>query len=246
MAGIDWILPKEEELKKVKVREHERCEIRMLPKPRRILIVTAVSAERDAVLRGLRNDSRFDVLVAGVGSVVAAVNTVRALATAEYSLVISTGIGGGFPGRAEVGSLVVANEIVVADLGAETPDGFSSLEELGFGFTHVQTDASLVDQFCGALLAAKIPVNIGPVLTVSTVTGTAARAVELAARIPGATAEAMEGYGVGCAALNRGLPVLEFRAISNMVGPRDRSTWRIEEALDVLEAASTVFKEVFL
>jgi futalosine hydrolase len=212
----------------------------------RVLVMTAVSAERDAVLRGLHSDSRFDVLVAGVGSVVAAVNTARALATAEYSLVISAGIGGGFPGRAEVGSLVVANEIVVADLGAETPEGFCSLDELGFGFTHVQTDASLVAHFSGALLAAKIPVNIGPVLTVSTITGTATRAVKLATRIPGATAEAMEGYGVGFAALDRGLPVLEIRAISNMVGPRDRSTWRIKEALDVLEAASSVLTEVLL
>jgi futalosine hydrolase len=212
----------------------------------RVLIMTAVSAEKDAVLRGLHSDSRFDVLVAGVGSVVAAVNTARALATAEYSLVISAGIGGGFPGRAEVGSLVVANQIIVADLGAETPEGFCSLDELGFGSTHVQTDARLVDHFSGALLAAKIPINIGPVLTVSTVTGTAERAVKLAARIPGATAEAMEGYGVGFAALDRGLPVLEIRAISNMVGPRDRSTWQIKEALNVLEAASTVLTEVLL
>jgi len=208
--------------------------------------MTAVSAEKDAVLRGLHSDSRFDVLVAGVGSVVAAVNTARALATAEYSLVISAGIGGGFPGRAKVGSLVVSNEIVVADLGAETLEGFRSVDELGFGFTQIQVDASLVDRVTKALLVAKLPVNSGPVLTVSTVTGTAARGMELAARIPGATAEAMEGYGVGFAALDRGLPVLEIRAISNMVGPRDRSTWRIKDALDVLEAASAVLTEVLI
>ena len=212
----------------------------------RVLIMTAVQAERDAVLRGLHCNSRFDVLVAGVGSVVAAVKTARALATAEYGLVISAGIGGGFPGRAEVGSLVLANEIVVADLGAETPEGFCSLDELGFGFTQVQTDASLVERFSGALLAAEIPVKIGTVLTVSTVTGTSTRAEKLTARIPGATAEAMEGYGVGVAALDRGLPVLEIRAISNMVGPRDRSTWRIKEALDVLEAASAILTGVLV
>jgi len=210
----------------------------------RVLIMTAVCAERDAVLRGLKNDTRFDVMVAGVGSVVAAVNTAKALACAEYGLVISAGIGGGFSGRAEVGSLVVANEIVVADLGADTAEGFSSLEELGFGFTRVQTDASLVQHFYEVLLAAKIPVNIGPVLTVSTVTGTVARALNLSERIPGATAEAMEGYGVGVAALDRGLLVLEIRAISNVVGPRDRSVWRIKEALGVLEAASAVLTEV--
>jgi len=82
------------------------------------------------------------------------------------------------------------------------------------------------------------------VLTVSTVTGTAASAAELASRVPGATAEAMEGYGVGSAANDRGLPVLEIRAISNVVGPRDRSAWQIKAALDALEAASAVLTEV--
>ncbi|SPF44134.1 conserved hypothetical protein [Candidatus Desulfosporosinus infrequens] len=56
----------------------------------------------------------------------------------------------------------------------------------------------------------------------------------------------MEGYGVGYAAFERGVPVLEIRAISNMVGPRERSTWRIKEALDVLEATSSILTEVFL
>ena len=214
------------------------------PSERRVLIITAVSGEMDAVLRGLHGDTRFDVLVGGVGAVVAAVTTARALAKIKYSLVISAGIGGGFPGKTEVGSLVVANKIVVADLGAETLEGFQSVEELGFGLTQIQIDASLVERVAGALIVANLTVNEGPILTVSTVTGTAARGLELAARIPSATAEAMEGYGVGVAALDQGLPVLEIRAISNMVGPRDRSAWRIKEALDVLEAASTVLTEV--
>lgn len=213
---------------------------------RRVLVITAVSAERDAVLRGLHNDTRFDVMAAGVGAVVAAITTAKALAASEYSLVISAGIGGGFPCRAEVGSLVVANEIVVADLGAETPEGFCSLDELGYGFTHLQIDASLVDRVTRGLLMAKLPVNIGPVLSVSTITGTTARSVDLTTRVPGATAEAMEGFGVGCAAQDYGVPVLEIRAISNMVGPRERSKWRINEALDVLEAACSVLAEVLV
>lgn len=206
----------------------------------RILVMTAVSVERDAVLRGLHSDRRFDVLLAGVGPVSAAVNTAKVLATAQYGLVVSAGIGGGFPGRVEVGSLVVANEIVAADLGVETPKGFSSLDELGFGSTRVQVDDSLVNGVTEALLAAGLPVKTGPVLTVSTVTGTAESAAKLAARVPGAAAEAMEGYGVALAAHDRGVPILELRAISNQVGPRDRSAWRIKEALALLEAASAV------
>ena len=48
----------------------------------------------------------------------------------------------------------------------------------------------------------------------------------------------MEGYGVACAAATAGVPFAEIRAISNSIGPRDRSTWRIGDALDALTRAA--------
>lgn len=212
----------------------------------RILVMTAVLAEKEAVLRGLGNNPMFDVLVAGVGPILAAVNTTKILSTNEYALVVSAGIGGGFSGKADVGSLVVASEIVAADLGVETPEGFSSLDELGFGSTCVQVDTGLVKRVTKALHAANLPVFTGPVLTVSTATGTFESAEKMAGRVPGAVAEAMEGYGVALAAKNICVPTLEIRAISNLVGPRDKTAWRIKEALDVLEAACSVLLEVLL
>lgn len=212
----------------------------------RVLVVTAVPAERDAVLNALENDSRFDVLVGGVGAVAAAVNTAKALVSKEYDLVISAGIGGGFSGKAEVGSLVVGTEIVAADLGAETPEGFNSMDKLGFGVNRIEADPNLVERVIKGIRLAELPVTTGPVLTVSTVTGTAETAKEMADRIKGASCEAMEGFGVGFAAHDRGVPILEIRGISNIVGPRDRSAWRIKEALDILQAACQVLREVLV
>lgn len=210
----------------------------------RVLVVTAVEAERDAVMRGLHDDQRFEVLVAGVGPVAAAASTARVLAVKEYDLVVAVGIAGGFSERAPMGSVVVASEIVAADLGAETPEGFRSLDELGFGFIRIQADQGLGMRLTQALRASGLEAAHGPVLTVSTVTGTAETASELAARVPGAAAEAMEGFGVAAAAQGSGVPALELRAISNPVGPRDRASWRIEEALRALESASKVLTEV--
>lgn len=210
----------------------------------RILVITSVDAERDAIIRGLKGSDKFDVLAAGVGPAAAAASTAAALAAADYGLVVNAGIGGGFNGKADVGSLVVASEIVAADLGAETPEGFSSLDELGFGSARVPVDTGLVSKVTEALQSAGLQVNTGPILTVSTVTGTVASALELAARVPGAAAEAMEGFGVATAARQRGVPILEIRAVSNMVGPRDRAAWRIKEALHALESASSVLQEV--
>ncbi|MFC5652008.1 futalosine hydrolase [Paenibacillus solisilvae] len=213
---------------------------------KRTLIVTAVEAEREAVLRGLGGQKDVDVLAGGVGPIAVAAKTAAALAAANYSLVISAGIGGGFAGQAEVGSVVVATESVSADLGVETADAFLSFEELGFGTTRFQVNTGLVQSLTAALKAAGLTVASGPILTVSTATGTAEHAAALAARVPGAAVEAMEGYGVASAAHNLGIPFIEIRTISNQVGPRDRDAWRIGDALKALQSASTVIAEVLI
>ncbi|MFW3461250.1 futalosine hydrolase [Streptomyces microflavus] len=218
----------------------------------RVLVVTAVPVERDAVTRAfggtpqildlpgaeLHRSGAFDVLAGGAGPAAAAAATAFALASATgsapgpYGLVVSAGIGGGFAPAAPLGSLVVASDIVAADLGAETPDGFLPVTALGFGRDRFAPPPTLVREVAAATGAAP-----GPVLTVSTVTGTAARTAALLTAYPGALAEAMEGFGVAEAAERAGVPVLELRAVSNTVGPRDRAAWRIGDALAALTEA---------
>ncbi|WP_371498622.1 futalosine hydrolase [Kitasatospora sp. NBC_00374] len=217
-----------------------------------LLVVVAVQAEADAVLRALPGGARplpvpgggelrraepadgvpVDVLVGGVGPAAAAAGTAAALSARRYALVVSAGIAGGFAPGAPIGSLVVAGRIVAADLGAETPEGFQDVARLGFGTVRHSPPPAAVRLASDALGAA-----CGDVLTVSTVTGSAERAAILAARHPGALAEAMEGFGVAEAAARFGTPAFEIRAVSNAVGPRDRAAWRIGEALGALERA---------
>ncbi|SEL69102.1 futalosine hydrolase [Paenibacillus sp. cl141a] len=211
---------------------------------RRVLIVTAVDAEKDAVLRGLKNASGFEVIAGGVGPAATAAATARRLMQASYDFVVSAGIAGGFAGQAEVGSIVIADLILAADLGSETEDGFSSVQELGFGTDRIPVDAAAAGKLAEALEDAGAAVTLGPVLTVSTTTGTAATAASLLRRVPNACAEAMEGFGVATAADAAGVPVLEIRTISNQVGPRDRGAWKIKEALQALETASSLLPEV--
>ncbi|MGW6389541.1 futalosine hydrolase [Streptomyces sp. NPDC055103] len=199
-----------------------------------------------------RHADGVDLLVGGVGPAAVAAATATALAHASapahasaspagegspYDLVVSAGIAGGFAPHAPIGTVVVSEAIVAADLGAETPDGYLAVEELGFGRSTHPVPRSLTGPLAAALRAGARPHTVAPVLTVSTVTGTAGRAAELAARHPTAAAEAMEGFGVAEAAAAYGVPVVEIRAVSNAVGPRDRAAWRIGEALDSLRQA---------
>jgi futalosine hydrolase len=210
-----------------------------------ILIATAVPAEAEALRAGLVTKAAVTVAPVGIGPAAAAASTARLLALAEtagspYRAVLSAGIGGGFPDRATLGTLVLATRSVAADLGAESPDGFIPLDELGLpvdpvaGGSSIPADPALLAELRSALPRA----TVGAVLTLSTVTGTAESTQVLATRYPDAIAEAMEGYGVAVAAAQAGLPFAELRAISNAIGPRDRDAWRIQDAFDALTAAA--------
>jgi futalosine hydrolase len=209
----------------------------------KILIITAVDAEKESLLKGLNNDSRFTVEAGGAGPVAAGVSAACFLAKDTYDLVINAGIGGGFTGQAEIGSIVAADQIIAADFGAESQEGFLPVEELGFGCSRLTVNKHLAETITEAFIKAGLPARTGPVLTVSTATGTAETAEELQKRVPGAAAEAMEGFGVAWAAHKNAVSFMEIRAISNEVGPRDKGSWKIKEALDSLTEAARILKE---
>lgn len=216
-----------------------------------LLVVTAVAAERDAILAGLgapgvnavdaaatgeQATAGAHVLSVGVGIAAAAAHTARWLTErqltgqAAYDAVISAGIGGAYVRRGALGDIVVGRRTIVADLGADSPDGFLTLSDLGFGTDAMDADPGVFERVTASLPSALT----GSVLSVQTVTGTAARAAELADRHPDAVAEAMEGWGVATAAEDHGVPFVEIRTVSNMVGPRDRMAWRIDLAMGAL------------
>lgn len=187
----------------------------------RVLVVTAVAAERAVI-------EHADVVVGGIGPAESAAVTSSALAGQQYDLVVCAGIGGGFAPLG-VGDIAVASTIAFADLGAASPDGFV---EIAGAATRYEVPPRLAVE-----LADRTGGHLGTVLTVSTVTGTAADTDALVARFPDAVAEGMEGAGVAAAAVRHGVAFAEVRAVSNLVGPRDRDAWQIPDALAALREA---------
>lgn len=233
----------------------------------RLLVVTAVPAERDAVLRDLGGDvagvpeaavvrtpaGEVTAAVVGVGPVKAAVGTCGLLAAlGPFDLVVSAGVAGGLARRAGPAALVVATSARYTDLGSLTDEGFLDLQALGLDALGMDVcsvracpdGAPLLDRLRrsadvgGGVVGAGVVG--GEVLTVTTMTGTDARAAELADAHPGAVAEAMEGWGVSEAALADGVRWAEVRAISNAVGRRDRGGWDLPGALDALSRGFAV------
>jgi futalosine hydrolase len=188
------------------------------------LLVCVATEMEGALLR-----PHVSVIATGVGAVNAAYALTRFLDRERVEAIVVCGIGGAYPGSGlETGSVVCAETECYGDLGASSPDGFLDMKALGF---------AVIPGVYNVL-----PMQIFPTprrarfVTMNTCTGTddAARAIE--ARTGGGV-ENMEGAAIAHVAALSGIPVGEIRGISNPVGNRDRSAWRVKEAAAAAQEA---------
>lgn len=182
-----------------------------------ILLVCAVAQE----IEWLGPRAGVETLVAGIGPVDAAARVARALVAQKYDMVVNAGIAGAFEGVAHVGDGVVVGEElfeIQQENGAPLvlPPGNLLADR-------VPSDAQLIE----AITALGFPLVRG--ITVSQVTATAATAEHLRRR--GAEIESMEGFAVLRAAQLAGVPAIEVRGISNIVGERSKSEWNFEAGI---------------
>lgn len=180
------------------------------------MILVAAATAREIAFLG--PDPNLEVLITGIGPVEAAARVAPALARNRFDLVVNAGIAGAFEGVANVGdAVVVAADHLDLDLeNGETlalPDGL-----------HV-CDRAVSDANVVADLVAKGFRSVKGI-TVTRVTATDATAERL--RAGGAEVESMEGFAVLRAAALGGVPAVQVRGISNIVGERSRSQWDFE------------------
>jgi futalosine hydrolase len=187
------------------------------------------------------------VLAGGMGKTNAAHALTALLETRPVRGVIGFGIAGAYPRSGlAVGSVALATAAVYGDEGVQAPGGWMSTEgiciplwqvgETRF-FNEFPLDPALVEHARAALESAGFEVRTGPFVTVSCCSGTAALGEAMTARVPGALCEGMEGAALAHVAAIYQVPLLEVRAVSNLVEDRDMSRWRIREAAETAQAA---------
>ena len=206
----------------------------------------AAEAGRKEALAGLLDGVPVVVMAAGMGKTNAAHALTALLETRPVRGVVNFGVGGAYAGSGlAAGDVALASAAVYGDEGVLAPDGWMSTEGIGIPlvergderlYNTFPLDAARVEAARAAVAAAGFRVAVGPVVTVSCCSGTAARGAELAARF-GAVAEGMEGAALAHVAALYGVPFLEVRGISNPVEDRDLSRWRLHEGAAAAQEA---------
>lgn len=197
-----------------------------------LLLCVATEVESALLRERLGNTDGIHIVQTGIGPVNAAHATTVAILTLRPLSIISCGIGGAYPGAGlAIGDVVCAEQEIYGDLGAQSPSGFLNMKALGFPV--VSGAQPLFDELPMQRFPTSRRVRF---VTVSTCTGTNATAKEIEFRTRGAV-ENMEGAAIAHVAHLHQIPVGEVRGISNVVGDRDKSSWRIREAAEAAQLA---------
>lgn len=179
-----------------------------------------------------QNGKVLDVVITGVGMTATAYALTKALSHKRYDLAIQAGVGGSFDHNIHPGQVVLVTSEQFGDLAAEDREEFIDMFELGLIQKDVFpfTDSKLVTP-PSKFHPADLPKVSG--LTINTVSGNEHTIRRLKLRY-NCQVECMEGAAFHYACLMENTAFMQVRAISNRVEPRDRSKWKMKEAIQNL------------
>ena len=215
-----------------------------------ILIVSATDAEiaplteflRTALLPGWLSGS---ILITGVGMLNTAYELTKHLQTNKYDFVLQAGVAGSYITNLALGDLVFITSDQYGDIGAEDHDSYLDVFEMGL------INPNVTPYIVGKLLTPLLPVHnkikLPQVsgLTVNTVSGNE-KTIHRRSEKYHCDVESMEGAALHYVCLKEKIPFAQIRAISNYVTPRDKSQWKMKEAITNLNKWLIDFIEIQL
>jgi futalosine hydrolase len=199
-----------------------------------VLVPTERERQHLAAQPGFAVDAPCELC--GFGPVAAAAHTATVIARHRPDRVVLLGIAGTYDTVAlPVESAAVFGSVTMHGVGVGAGAGFISAAALGFH--HWREDQHPPPDVDELSLSIPVAAAVGPLLASTLLTCCTASADTAEANLrrrqhPNVTAEDMEGYGVALACRLAEVPLAIARGISNEVGDRGVTRWRIREALD--------------
>ena len=195
----------------------------------KILLVSATEFE---IASYFKQKDTIDVLLTGVGMPIALYHLQKKITENRYNLVIQVGLAGAFTTKFELGETVFVNQDTFGDLGIEEKERFTPIFE---------TDLFNKNEFPfenGWLvnknkILQQSTLEVVKAVTINKVTDKGNIKQQLIDSF-NPDIETMEGAALHYVCLHQNIPFIQLRAISNYVGERDKTKWKIDLAISNL------------
>lgn len=194
-----------------------------------ILLIAATDQELKPIIA---SNAEIDVLVTGVGVPSTLYHLQKRIQQIDYNLIIQAGIAGAFKDTIQLGSVVLVKQDCFADIGMEENESFipvhesalADKNELPFENGWLKNKNQFFETFFLPAVNA---------VTVNKVSDSLLQRKQLV-KLFNADIETMEGAALHYVCLQENIPFIQIRAISNVVGERNKSKWKINEAINNL------------
>jgi futalosine hydrolase len=193
----------------------------------KILVVAATKIE---ISPFMAQNSQIEILITGVGAPACMYALTKKVTHQKFDFVIQAGIAGTFKNQFPLEKTYAVKTDLFADLGIQEKDNFSTLFEAGFADANALpfTNAKLVnlsENYFGLPTVNSITIN--------TVSDNLQQTVLYKNKYDG-DIESMEGAAFHYVCIQENIPFLQIRSISNFVGERVKTNWKIKEAIENL------------
>ncbi len=205
-----------------------------------ILVVAATQME---IASFVTDNNAIDVLITGVGAPSCMYALTKRLQQKKYDIIIQAGIAGTFKNSFAPGETFIVKNDVFADLGIYERDAFFTLFEKGFV---EKNEPPYKNGWLNNEMHQNFTLTTANGITVNTVTDKFEQ-TELFIKKFDPDIETMEGAAFHFVCISEGVQFLQLRSISNFVGERIKTNWKMKESIQNLnQHLQRIVKELLI
>ena len=195
----------------------------------RILLTAATKQEIEP---HIITNKTIDVLITGVGIPSTLFQLQKAILSLQPDIIIQAGIAGSFSNNLSLGQVVLVKQDTFGDIGMEEDKEFTPIFKTNFADSNEFpfSDGWLINP---SKLFSVSKLNNVKAITVNKVSDSEVQKNQSIIHFS-PEIETMEGAALHYVCLHQNIPFIQLRAISNYVGERDKTKWKIDLAISNL------------
>ncbi|TKK71520.1 futalosine hydrolase [Ilyomonas limi] len=193
-----------------------------------IAAATRLELKEDMIKQSNGHDIR--ILYTGVGILPSAVSITQHVLQHKPDLIIQMGIAGCFDSNIGLANVVAVKKESLGDTGVQENGEWKDVFDMGFRQKGEMpfSDKYLVNETIEKYNVLQLPEVTG--VTINEITTEKARIKMLQGKY-NAQIESMEGAALHYVCQLFNIPFIQIRAISNYIGERDKTKWKLKEAV---------------